>query len=49
MDATIAGAEVGMGYQFTDALQADVSAMYAWGENTTDNTPFHKFHLWKGV
>ncbi|WP_446892989.1 TonB-dependent copper receptor [Acinetobacter sp. NS4_7] len=39
VDATIAGAEVGMGYQFTDALQADMSAMYAWGENTTDNTP----------
>ncbi|WP_419225020.1 TonB-dependent copper receptor [Acinetobacter sp. A2] len=39
VDATIAGAEVGIGYQFTDALQADVSAMYAWGENTTDNTP----------
>ena len=39
VDATIAGAEVGMGYQFTDALQADVSAMYAWGENTTNNTP----------
>ncbi|MDM1722184.1 TonB-dependent copper receptor [Acinetobacter towneri] len=39
VDATIAGAEVGMGYQFTNALQADVSAMYAWGENTTDNTP----------
>ncbi|MDM1487341.1 MULTISPECIES: TonB-dependent copper receptor [Acinetobacter] len=39
VDATIAGTEVGIGYQFTDALQADVSAMYAWGENTTDNTP----------
>ncbi|QGM28645.1 TonB-dependent copper receptor [Acinetobacter towneri] len=39
VDATIAGAEVGIAYQFTDALQADVSAMYAWGENTTDNTP----------
>ena len=39
VDATIAGAEVGMGYQLTNALQADVSAMYAWGENTTDNTP----------
>ncbi|WP_180052259.1 TonB-dependent copper receptor [Acinetobacter sp. YH12099] len=39
VDATIAGAEVGIVYQFTDALQADVSAMYAWGENTTDNTP----------
>lgn len=39
IDATIAGAEAGIGYQFTDAIQADVSAMYAWGENTTDNTP----------
>lgn len=39
IDATIAGAEVGIGYQFTDAIQADVSAMYAWGENTTNNTP----------
>ncbi|WP_216935997.1 TonB-dependent copper receptor [Acinetobacter sp. BY484] len=39
VDATIAGAEVGIGYQFTDAIQAEVSAMYAWGENTTDNTP----------
>lgn len=39
VDAVIAGAEAGFGYQFTDAIQADVSAMYAWGENTTDNTP----------
>ncbi|WP_168416967.1 TonB-dependent copper receptor [Acinetobacter indicus] len=39
VDATIAGAEVGIGYQFTDVIQADISAMYAWGENTTDNTP----------
>ena len=39
VDATIAGAEAGIGYQFTDHLQADVSAMYAWGENTTDNKP----------
>lgn len=39
VDAVIAGAEVGIGYQFSDAIQADVSAMYAWGENTTDNTP----------
>ncbi|ENU61427.1 MULTISPECIES: TonB-dependent copper receptor [Acinetobacter] len=39
IDATIAGAEAGIGYQFTDAIQADISAMYAWGENTTDNTP----------
>ncbi len=37
VDATIAGAEAGFGYQFSDAIQADVSAMYAWGENTTDN------------
>jgi len=39
VDATIAGAEAGIGYQLTDAIQADVSAMYAWGENTTDNMP----------
>ncbi|MGX9938391.1 TonB-dependent copper receptor [Acinetobacter pseudolwoffii] len=39
IDAVIAGAEAGIGYQFTDAIQADVSAMYAWGENTTNNMP----------
>jgi len=39
VDATIAGAEAGVGYQFSDHLQADMSAMYAWGENTSDNTP----------
>lgn len=39
VDAVIAGAEAGIGYQFTDAIQADMSAMYAWGKNTTDNTP----------
>jgi iron complex outermembrane receptor protein len=39
VDAVITGAEAGIGYQFTDAIQADVSAMYAWGENTTNNTP----------
>lgn len=39
VDATIAGAEAGIGYQLTDAIQADVSAMYAWGENTTNNAP----------
>lgn len=39
VDATIAGAEAGVGYQFTDHLQADISAMYAWGENTTDDKP----------
>ena len=37
VDATIAGAEAGLSYQFTDAIQADVSAMYAWGENSTDH------------
>lgn len=36
VDATIAGAEAGISYQLTDQIQADVSAMYAWGENTTD-------------
>ncbi|WP_436916050.1 TonB-dependent copper receptor [Acinetobacter gandensis] len=39
VDATIAGAEAGVGYQFSDAIQADVSAMYAWGKNTTDSKP----------
>ncbi|MGR2922494.1 TonB-dependent copper receptor [Acinetobacter sp. 1125_18A] len=39
VDATIAGAEAGIGYQFTDAIQADVSAMYAWGENTDTHKP----------
>ena len=39
VDATIAGAEAGVGYQFSDAIQADVSAMYAWGEHTSNNTP----------
>lgn len=38
VDATIAGAEAGIGYQFTDVISADLSAMYAWGENTTDHT-----------
>ena len=39
VDATIAGAEAGVGYQFNEHLQADLSAMYTWGENTTDNKP----------
>lgn len=39
IDATIAGAEAGIGYDFTDAIQADVSAMYAWGENTDTHKP----------
>lgn len=38
VDATIAGAEAGVAYQFTDQIQADISAMYAWGENTSDHT-----------
>ena len=37
VDATIAGAEAGLGYQFTDHFQADLSTMYAWGENTSDH------------
>ena len=39
VDATIAGAEAGIAYQFGDHLQADVSAMYAWGKNTSDHQP----------
>lgn len=39
VDATIAGAEAGIGYDFTDAIQADVSTMYAWGENTDTHKP----------
>ena len=38
VDATIAGAEAGAAYQLTDQIQPDISAMYAWGENTTDHT-----------
>ena len=36
VDATIAGAEAGLGYQWTDHFQTDISAMYAWGKNTSD-------------
>lgn len=39
VDATIAGAEAGIGYDFTDALQSDVSLAYAWGENSDSNDP----------
>ncbi len=39
VDAVIAGAEAGIGYQFTDAIQADLSTMYAWGEITDNNDP----------
>lgn len=38
VDATIAGAEAGIGYDFTEALQSDLSLAYAWGENTTAHT-----------
>jgi iron complex outermembrane receptor protein len=37
VDATIAGAEAGLGYQFTDHFQTDISTMYAWGKNTSDH------------
>ncbi|WON79940.1 TonB-dependent copper receptor [Acinetobacter sp. UGAL515B_02] len=39
IDATIAGAEAGIGYHLTDHLQTDLSAMYAWGKNTSDGKP----------
>lgn len=39
VDATIAGAEAGVGYQFTPHVQTNLSLMYAWGQNTTDHTP----------
>lgn len=39
VDAIIAGVEGGLGYTFNDRWNADVSAMYAWGKNTTDNAP----------
>lgn len=39
VDAEIMGAEFGIGYQFTDALEGDISASYARGKNTSDNTP----------
>lgn len=39
VNAVIAGAEAGVGYKFTDHIQADLSTMYAWGENTTDHRP----------
>lgn len=39
VDAVIAGAEAGVGYQFTDTIQADISTMYAWGEISDNNDP----------
>ena len=39
VDVVIAGAEAGVGYQFTDVIQADLSAMYAWGEIDDNHDP----------
>lgn len=36
IDATIAGAEMGAGYRFTDHWKGDASLAYAWGENRSD-------------
>jgi iron complex outermembrane receptor protein len=38
IDAAIAGAEAGIGYQFNPQFQADLSTMYAWGENRHDHS-----------
>ncbi|NHC04206.1 TonB-dependent copper receptor [Acinetobacter sp. 187] len=48
VDATIAGAEFGLAYEFTPYLQADVSGMYAWGRNTTNNTPLPQIAPFEG-
>ena len=45
VDAAIAGAEAGIGYQFTDAIQADISAMYAWGKTRQIIRRCRKLHL----
>lgn len=45
VDATIAGAEAGIGYQFTDHIQADLSAMYAWGKTPQMTNRYLKFPL----
>lgn len=39
VNATIAGGEFGVGYQITSHLKTNLSTMYAWGENTTNNQP----------
>ena len=39
IDASIAGAEAGTSYQFTDNLIADLNVAYGWGRNETDNRP----------
>ncbi|KAA8735478.1 TonB-dependent copper receptor [Acinetobacter qingfengensis] len=38
IDALIAGAEAGVGYQLNEQIHADMSAMYAWGDNRSDHT-----------
>lgn len=48
VDATIAGGEFGIGYEFTPHLQADFSGMYAWGRNTTDNKPLPQIAPFEG-
>lgn len=39
INATIAGAEVGLGYALTDSIKADVGLAYAWGKNDDNGTP----------
>ncbi len=39
VDATIAGAELGAGYQLTPRLSGDVTLAYAWGEKRDTGTP----------
>ncbi|HDL6961346.1 TPA: TonB-dependent copper receptor [Yersinia enterocolitica] len=39
INATIMGAEMGVGYVFSDNWKADASVAYAWGENTSNNRP----------
>ena len=39
VDATIAGAEAGIGYRFDQHLSVDANLAYAWGKNTTHQLP----------
>ena len=39
IDATIAGAEAGTRYHFTDNLTGDLNVAYGWGRNDTDSQP----------
>lgn len=38
VDATIAGAEAGVGYRFDQQLSVDAHLAYAWGKNTTHHS-----------